>query len=83
MTKIDAGTRQMTAADVLLKIQQIMRKHEIKRPINLDSVALSLHIQPSEIVPYIDELEQQGHVKKIMPATNSFRATNIGSVMLL
>ncbi len=83
MTKVNAPSRPLTSHDVLLKIQQIMHKHEVKKPINLDSLALALHIRPQEIVPYIEELEQLGAVKRHMPSTNSRRMTNMGSVTVL
>jgi len=73
----------VTTNVLLNKIIAVLGKHEYKKPIGVDTLALTLGLKPSEILPMVEELEQRGFIQRQIPATNSRRATSMGTVTLI
>jgi hypothetical protein len=68
---------------VLAKIKELASKHEVKKTISVDTLALIFGLQPLSIIQLIKELEDNGDILRSVPTTSSKRSSSLGVVDLL
>ena len=68
---------------LLAKLKELLGKHELKKVISVDTLALVLKLKPAEILPLVENLEDTGQVMRHIPNVSSRRHQNLGGLSIL